>query len=461
SLPSYDGLAALKVARKLCPQTPFIFFSGTIGEEAAVEMLKNGAWDYLLKARPRRLAAAVSNAMRRARERAELDRLQQDLRQLHEQFLRAQRLESLGALVGGIAHDLNNALVPIIVGLEILKIEKLPPETQGMLNTMEASARRSAEMVRQMLLFARGGESGKTVVHPVQLLGEMSRMVTEIFPKNIQCRTQFDRSAWPVLAIPTQLHQVLLNLCVNARDAMPAGGTLTLSAENTTLTAEAAALRALGPGKYLRITVADTGTGIPADLAEKIFEPFFSTKGDKGTGLGLSTSLDIVRGHGGFMTVRSRPGEGARFEVHLPACEQVPETPAPAKTILPAGHGERILVIDDEESVLAITRAALENCGYKVQTAVGGAEGVRVFSQQPHETHLVITDLAMPFFDGRATINALRNIRPDLKIVLSSGSEREVAELPPDLPIAGFILKPFTSENLLQMVHRVISANGG
>ncbi|HXE43038.1 MAG TPA: response regulator, partial [Candidatus Baltobacteraceae bacterium] len=232
SLPSCDAIKALEIAQEISPQTPFIFFSGTIGEEVAIEMLKKGATDYVLKQRPGRLVAAVRNALRASGERVRIQRMEDEMRQLQEQFLRAQRLESLGALVGGIAHDLNNMLVPVIVGVDILRQEKLSDDARSMMQTMENSARRSAEMVKQMLLFARGGETNKAIIHLTPLIKEMCRIISDTFPKSIQCKVQLDKYSWPVLGVTTQLHQVLLNLCVNARDAMPKGGTLTLSTEN-------------------------------------------------------------------------------------------------------------------------------------------------------------------------------------------------------------------------------------
>ena len=246
---------------------------------------------------------------------------------LEEQFLRAQRLESLGILVSGIAHDLNNTLSPILMGAEIVREEIPSPEIESILDTMQTSARRSKDMVKQMLTFVRGGEAGKMLINPAQLIKEMGRIITDTFPKSIQCRVQVDKSAWPVCGLPTQLHQVLLNLCVNARDAMPEGGTLTLSAKNAQLRSADVALHPdAKPGNYLCMSVADTGTGIPAEQLGKIFEPFFTTKvPGKGTGLGLSTSLSIIKNHDGFITVHSEVGRGTEFKFYLPAATETPE----------------------------------------------------------------------------------------------------------------------------------------
>ena len=378
---------------------------------------------------------------------------------LEEQFLRAQRLESLGVLVSGIAHDLNNTLSPILMGVEMVREEVTSPEVESILNTMQVSARRSADMVKQMLTFVRGGEAGKTLIHPAQLVKEMGRIISDTFPKSIQCRVRVDKSSWPVYGLPTQLHQVLLNLCVNARDAMPNGGTLMLSVKNEQLeSADVASHPNAKPGNYLCMSVADTGTGIPAEQLGKIFEPFFTTKAPgKGTGLGLSTSLNIVKNHGGFITVHSEVGRGTEFKFHLPAAMETPVEIAPEKIALPPGNGECILIVDDEEAILAIMRSTLENYGYQVLTAGSGLEAIARFTQNSDAVHLVITDLAMPFMDGRAAIQALRKIRPDVKIIVASGSEKEVEDLQKHVKTDAFIPKPFTNENLLETIYKVLA----
>ena len=381
-------------------------------------------------------------------------------KQLEEQFLRAQRLESLGVLVSGIAHDLNNTLVPIMMGVEILEQEILSEDAASMVHTMGASARRSAEMVKQMLLFARGGEAVKSFVQPDHLLKEMGKTIADTFPKSIDCRVCLGKNLPAIFCVPTQMHQVLMNLCVNARDAMTVRGTLTLSAEQVSLKAdEAAKIHGATPGDYVCISVADTGSGIPAEQLEKIFQPFFTTKAPgKGTGLGLSTCQSIVKNHDGFITVRSKIGSGTEFKVYLPDAGIKPLEPAETrKPVSPVGKGERILVVDDEEGILAMTRAALENYGYVVSTAVGGLEALARFRENPDAINLVITDHAMPFMDGQAMITALRKIRPDVKIIVTSGSEKEVESLLQNFKTDGFIPKPFTTEKLLTITYQVLA----
>lgn len=381
-------------------------------------------------------------------------------KQLEEQFLRSQRLESLGVLVGGIAHDLNNTLVPIMIGVEILEGERLSEDAAGMVRTMGSSARRSAEMIQQMLAFARGGEAARLNVSPERLLNEMGRVIKDTFPKSIQCRVLAAKGLHRIYCVPTQMHQVLMNLCVNARDAMPEGGTLGLSAENVDLDAAAAGrMPGARPGKFVCVSVTDTGSGITSEQMGKLFQPFFTTKAvGKGTGLGLSTCQNIIKSHEGFITVQSRVNAGSQFKVYLPAADAKAEEAAPPPAVaLPAGKGERILVIDDEECILAMTRAALENFGYLVHTALSGVEAIAYFSERPDAVQLVITDHSLPLMGGQAIISALLKIRPDIKIILTSGSEKDVEETLRTARTAGFLAKPFTTEKLLRMTYQVLA----
>ncbi|HHY84703.1 MAG TPA: response regulator [Verrucomicrobia bacterium] len=382
-------------------------------------------------------------------------------KQLEEQFLRAQRLESLGVLVSGIAHDLNNALAPVIMGLHILRAQDLPPESDKLLQMIETSARRGADMVKQVLTFARGGESRKAMVNLDVLVREMSRIIADVFPRNIKCRVQSGPGPWQVAGIATQLHQVLMNLCVNARDAMPQGGTLSISLSHVHLDAARLAPHApeAAPGNYVCLSVADTGAGIPQGLIEKVFEPFFTTKEPgRGTGLGLSTSRNIIRNHGGFITVHSEVGRGSVFRIYLPlpGPEAAGGLAAPPRQ-LPVGNGECVLVIDDEEVVLAIMRSTLENYGYTVLTAPGGAEAVACLAQRGSEVDVVITDLVMPFMDGHDTVMALRKIVPGIPVITVSGfGDSEAIDPGRIVDADAFIQKPFTAETLLHTLNEVL-----
>ena len=571
SMPSFDGMSGLAMAHEMSPKTPFIFFSGTIGEESAVNSLKRGAVDYVTKQRPHRLVPAIRQALRNVeshallqqteqknREQAELldkatdailvcdlnnrivywnesagriygwteaevigkdmikvlfhakppsqvhemmksvdergewigelqqltkndkplivqvratlirdeDRQPKSLllintditerKQLEEQFLRSQRLESLGVLISGIAHDLNNALAPVLLGIDMLRETY---EEENILKTMQSSAQRGADMVKQVLAFARGGDTHKTLIHIEPLVKEMGKIITDTFPKNIDCQVKLNKEMWPVSGIPTQLYQVLMNLCVNARDAMPNGGTLTLATENVRLDDVMAASHPNAkPGNYVCASVADTGTGISPEQKEKIFQPFFTTKAPgKGTGLGLSTSLSIIKNHDGFLTVHSDIGRGTEFKFYLPAMIEAVPTTTSKEPPLPTGNGECILVVDDEAIVLVIARTALENYGYRVLTAASGLEAITCLAEKGDAVDVVITDMIMPLMGGTATAIALRRIRPDIKIIVASGSEKEVENVRQKVEVDAFIAKPFTVEKLLIGLHKVLA----
>jgi len=321
TLPRFDGLSALRMAQTQWPDKPFIFVSGTMGEEAAVESLRQGAVDYVLKDRMFRLPAAVRRCMEDAVARVERRRMEKQLHEREAEVLRAQRMETIGALTGGLAHDLNNSLVPILVGLDLLKEEPISPPMRQLLDTMRTSARRASEMVQQVLSFARGVGGQPVPIDFQQLLDEMQKLASETFPKSIDVRAVMGRALFPVVGNPTGLHQVLLNLCINARDAMPAGGALMVETSNAVLEQKVfAGIAEPVSGEFVLLTVKDTGHGMPRDQLQRIFEPFFTTKkAGKGTGLGLSTVHGIVKSHGGFIEVVSEPDRGTAFNIYLPS----------------------------------------------------------------------------------------------------------------------------------------------
>ena len=377
-------------------------------------------------------------------------------RRVEDQFLRAQRLESIGALASGIAHDLNNILSPIMMSVNLLQ-ERFPDDRSArLLETLRAGVHRGADMVRQILAFTRGQEGARTLVYLKPLISEISKILAETFPKKLAVRTNASRVLWPTQADATQLYQVLMNLCVNARDAMPQGGTIQIDAANATLASGSPGLPVGAiPGDYLAVSVADTGEGIPEDVREKIWEPFFTLKPQGvGTGLGLSTVASIVKAHGGFIRTESELGKGTRFTVFLPAA-QVPAQPESAETPRPIhmGHGERILIIDDERAFQEIIRAIFIQYGYRVFTANDGTEAVALFAQHRDEIDLVVTDMEMPYLDGPATINALRQLDPRIPIIAASGmseNEKQAGQLTG----TEFLLKPFTTEKLMAVVER-------
>ncbi len=381
-------------------------------------------------------------------------------KKLEQQFLRAQRMESIGTLAGGIAHDLNNVLAPIIMSIDLLKLEETNAERLRMLEMIEGSASRGAAMVGQVLSFARGLEGRRIEVQARHLIRDIIKIANETFPKNIQVLSRTDKDLWLLKADPTQLHQVLLNLCVNARDAMPDGGQITITAENMQVDAQYAAMNIEArEGPYVKIEVEDSGTGIPKAIIEKIFDPFFTTKEvGKGTGLGLSTVQAIIKSHGGFIRVYSEPGMGAKFRIYLPA--QTTGSTAEHGGIqvkLPRGNGETLLVVDDEASIRQITKQTLEAFGYKVLLAADGSEAVSLYVQHQQEVALVLTDMMMPVMDGPATIQVLKRLNPQVLIIGASGisSNGKVAQAA-GLGVVHFLPKPYTAETLLNAIHEAL-----
>jgi PAS domain S-box-containing protein len=382
-------------------------------------------------------------------------------RAIESQLMRAQRMESIGTLAGGIAHDLNNILTPILTSIEILKLSETVPRSRRVLETIETSARRGADIVRQVLSFARGIKAKRVEIQPKRLLKDIETLIGDTFPKNIRLKLFLPKTEWTISGDPTLLHQVLLNLSVNARDAMPEGGELVIGTENVVLDEKCVDLYAKSkPGRYVVLSVSDSGTGIPDAILDKVFEPFFTTKDvGKGTGLGLSTVLAIVKSHGGFVDVRSKSGEGTTFRVFLPSPEN-PHRVRPESTSLtsmPRGNGETILVVDDEPSILAVTGDTLEAFGYHILTARDGAEALAVYEQHRDEIDVVLTDLTMPVMDGTATIRELLKINPALKIIASSGFKTgHTVPLSPKTRGRTFLAKPYTADALLKTVRKIL-----
>jgi len=388
-----------------------------------------------------------------------------DRQNAEERAARAQRLEAIGTLAGGIAHDLNNALTPILLMLDLLK-EQYPAEAET-LQAVEGSATHAADMVRHLLAFAKGSEGRRISVQPQRLLGEMQKIIKGTFPKDISVQLRAPQSLPTVVGDLTQLQQVMLNLCVNARDAMPGGGTLTL-------TAEAAAGAALGPGAppeaiarpsgYIVLRVSDTGSGIASDVLERIFEPFFTTKGpESGTGLGLFTVAGIVRSHGGFVTVNSHLGVGSTFSVFLPVEEALDAATYPAHVHpLFRGNGETILCVDDESSVREAARAVLTRLNFKPVLASDGMDGLIQAVHHRATLRAVITDLHMPQMDGLAFVRAMRRALPDLPIIVMSGRMESFPEEELNkLAVQGLIQKPFTQEVLVNVLRTALAGREG
>jgi CheY-like chemotaxis protein len=351
----------------------------------------------------------------------------------------------------------------MLMGVELLRDEVKSDHGISMLNMMESNTRRGADIVQQVLMFAKGGESQRMLLQPGHLVKEMGKIIRETFPKSIEVKVDVQKNHWLVSGDATQLHQVLLNLTVNARDAMPQGGTLSLVLEDAFLNWGAVKfISGAKPGPYVILKVADTGTGIPPEVADKIFDPFFTTKGTgKGTGLGLSTVLGIVRSHGGFIQFNSQAGRGTEFKIYLPAKTGRAAAAAPSSLshpALPQGCGERILIVDDEEAVRTITKEILESNGYQTLTANNGIEAIAAFSENKGQISLVLTDLNMPFMGGLETIAELRRLEPHVAIAIMTGTD--IPQQSENSRQAGQhvkLKKPFNAALLLHAVAKALA----
>ena len=379
-----------------------------------------------------------------------------------EQFLRAQRLEGIGTLASGVAHDLNNILAPILMGAAVLRRTEMPEADEMILSTIETCAQRGAHIVKQVLTFARGAEGARLLLQPAHLIDDMAKIAQGTFPKTIRVRIDYVQSLWPIEGDPTQLHQVLLNLSVNARDAMPAGGALTISAKNFPVDEHYASMTpGAKAGPHVLFEVKDTGMGIARQIIDKIFDPFFTTKElGRGTGLGLSTVIGIVKSHGGFLSVHSEIGRGTTFKVFLPAkvgeLAGVEQSVTPA---LPPANGELLLIVDDEKPILQVAQALLEGHGYQVLTAGDAPEALAIFALRKDEIKLVLTDLAMPLMDGIALIRTLQKMKPDVCVVASTGqgSPEQLSHDLPGLNVRACLTKPYNKEMLLTTLRDTLS----
>jgi PAS domain S-box-containing protein len=379
-----------------------------------------------------------------------------DKKKLEQQFLRAQRMESIGTLAGGIAHDLNNVLAPIMLSVNYLRTKLTDPNSAKMLQMLEASTKRGSELIKQVLSFARGVEGEFTIVEVRHIVEEIGKIITQTFPKSISFRTTFSTTLTTVLADATQIHQVLMNLCVNARDAMPNGGRIEIQVETITLDEQYIRMHLEAKiGTYLVITVSDQGMGIPPAILERIFEPFFTTKETgKGTGLGLSTVIAITKSHGGFVNVYSEVGKGTTFKIYLPIREEIPSIQKEANETMPTQNTGLILVVDDEASIREITQMTLESYGYSVIIAADGTEAITEYARHNDKIALVITDMMMPYMDGATTIRALQKMNPNVKVIAVSGLKQNADIVNQDSVV--FLHKPYTSEKLLSMIDTML-----
>lgn len=382
-------------------------------------------------------------------------------KRLETQLLRAQRLETIGTLASGVAHDLNNILTPILMGAEILH-GAVTEKSESLVSLIEDSARRGVNIVKQMLTFARGVEGERVVIDPKHLIGEMSDIAQQTFPKSIQIKNEYAEAVWSIESDPTQIHQVLLNLSVNARDAMPDGGLMTIGAENFEVDEHYASMTpGAQAGPHVMLRVSDTGAGMTRAVIDKIFDPFFTTKEiGKGTGLGLFAVLGIVKSHGGFISVYSEIGKGTTFKVFLPA-KMTEENSRKSETLpqMWEGNGELVLVIDDEPGVLRITKLILEKHNYRVLDVNDAPEAIMVFAREINSVQAVLTDIMMPAMDGVMLIRAIKKMKPTMKFIASTGQgeETRVSELQ-SMDVVNFLTKPYDTERLLKTLHDTLTS---
>jgi PAS domain S-box-containing protein len=380
-------------------------------------------------------------------------------KQIEQQLLRAVRIDTIGSLAGGVAHDLNNMLMPILMGSALIRKRIDDPQLARTADHLEQSAKKAADLVRQILTFIRGSRDVKEIVTGEALLADLQKFLHATFPPSLRIQSRAGDSLPAVFCRPPDVHQVLVNLCVNARDAMGENGILTLDLRDAFIDATFARMTAapVTPGRYLAFAITDNGKGIPADQLATVFEPYFTTKEPgKGTGLGLSNAAAVVHELGGFITVESGQGQGTTFTVLLPAADgdvAVPENPLP----IPGGAGETILVVDDEGAVVQVVKETLEAFDYRVITATDGSEAIALLATQGPEVQVVITDLSMPIVDGIALARFVRRAHPRLKIVIASGTSDPQRREAPEQADA-WIQKPYTAETLLRLVAELLAA---
>lgn len=454
-LPSFDGLSALGIAKEKCPNIPFILISGAIGEELAIESMKRGADDYILKDRISRLASTVRRVLKEAEERVERKKAEH---LLEEERLKTQKLESIGRLAGGIAHDFNNLLQSIFGFISMAKLRiSNPKEALSLLGQAETALDMSVNLTKQLLTFSKGG---KPVKKPISLI-PMIENVAKFALSGSRSGFQFDiePDVWQVDADEGQLGQVIQNIVLNADQAMPEGGTIVITAKNV-LNPEKEHPQ-LPKGNYVEISVKDSGIGIPENYLQKIFDPYFTTK-EKGSGLGLAISYSIIRNHGGLINVTSEPGKGTTFFIYLPATEaeiEIKETPVVAPVV---GKG-KILVMDDEELVLNLAELQIKTLGYEVDLAKTGEAVIEKYqtaidSGKPFD--IVILDLTIRGgMGGKETLERLRAIHPSVRAIVSSGySSDDVVANYEKYGFKARLNKPYTLENLRDTLNALLSA---
>ncbi len=456
NLPSFDGISALAIAKEKCPEIPFIFVTGSLGEERAIDTLKKGATDYVLKHHPRRLVPAVHRAIEEVAERTERKRLEAQLRH-------AQKMESIGTLAGGIAHDFNNLLTAIIGNAQLALTRLTPGEPlHDRLIEIENSGRRAAELTRQLLIFSRREKLEPRAINLNDTIDQFSKMLRRIIGEDLELRIKTAGDLSTVFADPGQMEQVLMNLAVNARDAMPEGGELIIETQNITIDGTYCRTHPYAkPGRYVQVGVTDTGDGMDADTQQHIFEPFFTTKpAGKGTGLGLALAYGIIKQHEGMIEVYSEIGHGTTFKIYLPAQQKAIEEEVNETQPVVPGGAETILVAEDEESLQRLLQGTLTGMGYRVILTDDGAAAVETYLNQRDQIDLVILDMVMPKMSGREAYERIRAIDSDVPVIFMTGYSAETAQSRFIVETgAAFIQKPYGVSVLGHKVREALDAH--
>ncbi len=464
SIPGFDGMTALNLARQHCPDVPFLFVSATIGEELAIDTMHQGATDYVLKQRLGRLVPSVQRALRELEDRAERKRAEEALRQSEKQFRQSQKMEAVGRLAGGIAHDFNN-LLTVIMGYSQVLLTELGPQhpLRGKIEETLKASERAATLIRQLLTFSSKQSLDPKVLSLNTAVTSLDNLLRRLIGEDIQLVIQLDQTNGRLRADQAQLEQILVNLVVNARDAMPKGGTLTIETAQVELTRSPVyQLTPLPPGPYVRLAVSDTGCGMDRKTQSHIFEPFFTTKEEgKGTGLGLSTVFGIVTQCGGAIDVTSRVGHGTRFDLYFPSIESDILTTAPTQPLGQPQRGtETILLVEDEPSVRTLVRDELRKLGYQVVEAKNGIEACLMATQQAGSLQLLLTDVVMPGMGGQELAQHLSVIKPDLRTLFISGYMDDIGIMAgQEEGTSSFLQKPFTPEVLARAVRNLLDAS--
>lgn len=462
SVPAFDGAAALALAHKLCPDVPFIFISGTLVEEFAIEMMHRGATDYIFKQRLGRLVPSVQRTLRELDERAERKRAEEALRLSEKQFRQVQKMEAVGRLAGGLAHDFNN-LLTVIMGHSQVLLSELPAGSaeRAKIEEMHKAGERAAALIRQLLAFSRKQALEPKVLCLNTVVTNLDSMLSRLIGEDVQLAIRIDPDKGHVKADPGQLEQIIMNLVINARDAMPNGGLLALEVSQTELARTPMHhIRPLPPGPYMKLTVTDTGCGMDQDTLSHLFEPFFTTKEEsKGTGLGLSTVFGIVTKSGGAIDVWSQVGHGTTFDIYLPRINPEADARLPHEKPAAVGRGnETILVVEDEHSVRDLVREELTKIGYHVVEAMNGIEACLVATQHSGQFDLLLTDIVMPGMNGRELAGRLHLIYPDLKVLFMSGYLDDVtANAGLEQNQTAFLRKPFTPDVLARSIRELLN----